>query len=128
MAIPSPSLFSNAANLEAFHFRSSSSQSLTINHFVFSNTASFNLPFVAVEQFHALQLLEFLKASPMLCTVRVETARCISLDNIHWNRVVVHPGAESLTLTVSDGTSGFKIVTHIVLLHKIHGIHAQGTH
>ena len=125
MVTPSPSFFSNAVNLEAFRFHSSSSRSPSVNHFVFPNLASFDLSLTAVERFHALQLLEFLKASPMLRTVRMGINGRISLDSIHWNRVVL-PEAENFALTVSDGTSGCKMITHIscpsarsvMLMHK----------
>ena len=124
---PSPPFFSNAMNLRVFRFQSSSSRP-SLSHFVFPNIVSFDLWLTAVDQFPASQLLEFLKASPMLQTVRMEIDGRISLDNIHREKVVVLPDAETLTLTVSDGRSGCKIATHIscpsaksvTLMHKTH--------
>ena len=57
-------LFSNAMNLQEFSLDSRSLPFL--NHFVFPSLIRFELSIVQVEGFWALQLLDFLEASPML--------------------------------------------------------------
>ena len=74
-----------------------------MNRFAFLNLVSFDLSLAAFDQFRALQLLEFLKASPVPRAVRMEIIRRVSLDNIHRNGVVVLPDAENF-LVLSNGS------------------------
>ena len=80
-----------------------------MNRFTFPNLVSFDLSLATFDQFHGLQLLEFLKASPMLRAVRMEITRRVSLDNIHRNRVVVLPDAKNF-LALSNGSRAWEDV------------------
>ena len=108
---PDGLLFSGAVGLKEFHLYSEGLPSLS--HFVFPNLTSFELS-VAIprgQQYHGLQLLDFLDASPMLQAVHVNTVAPISLEGVPQNRVVVLRNVENFCLR--DGGSRYKLAAHI---------------
>ena len=104
-------LFGNATDLQEFRLSLYGSSSL--NHFAFPTLTSFELYVENVKEFRASRLPDFLETSPMLQTVRMEIAEDILFDDVPRERAVVLPNIESLCLVVSDGESGYNLVTHI---------------
>ena len=127
-ATPSPSLFSNATNLKFFRFHSTSDLWPFVNSFTFPTLVSFDLSLFAPNEFRASRLLEFLEASPMLRTIRMDITGSIFVHDIPRERIILLSDVETLTLVVSDGRSGRKIATHIscpsarsvTLMHEAH--------
>jgi hypothetical protein len=110
---PSSPLFSNAVNLKVFHFHSNSGWPPSLNSFIFPNLASVQLSVTRTHDFFALQLLDFLEASPMLRTVDMEIIADISLQGVPQGRVVVLASVQNFSLTVSDAGPGYKVVAHL---------------
>ena len=112
MTLPTPLLFTNAVNLKDFVLRSGRSPYL--GHFVLPNLTTFELSATLTRgEFRALELLNFLEASPMLRTVRMEVIGGIVLEGVPQERVVVLPDVETFSLVVSDGGWGYKTAAHI---------------
>lgn len=107
---PTP-FFSNAINLEKFVLNSNAPRYL--NHFVFPSLTALELTTSPVEALNASELLNFLKASPMLRTIQVKISAEIMLEDIPRELVVVLPNVETFSLTVSNGTGINEIATHI---------------
>ena len=125
MTPPTLPLFTNAVNLKDFVLHSERSPFLS--HFVLPNLTTFELSATPAEDgFRASELLNFLEASPMLRTVRMEVTGNILLEGIPWEKVVVLPDVETFSLAVSDGGGGYKIaariscpsVRHTSLIHE----------
>ena len=81
---PSLPLFTSAVNLKQFVLHSRKSPFL--NHLVFPNITTFKLSVAPDEEgfwaFRALELLEFLEASPTLQNVDVGITPTISLEDV----------------------------------------------
>ena len=74
---PPISLFNTAINVQ--EFRLPSKRSPPLDHFAFPNLTFFELSAAPVEEFQALQLLDFLEASPMLQSACMKIAGDILL-------------------------------------------------
>jgi hypothetical protein len=116
MTPPSLPLFSNAVNVKDFTLRSERFPFLA--HFTLPNLTTFSLlatPALKSEAgYHALELLDFLEASPTLRTVSIKIiAGMIRLHNIPPERVVVLPNVNAFSMAVDDGGSGYQLATHI---------------
>ena len=109
----SHSLFSGAVGLKEFCLHSARSPFL--RHFVFPNLTSFELSVTIPGggPFRGSQLLDFLEASPILQTVRMEIISPISLEDIPQEKVVVLHNVESLCLAVRGEGPGYPLATHI---------------
>jgi hypothetical protein len=106
------SLFSNAPNLKVFHFHSGIPMKPAFSYFFFPNLVSVEF-MTSWNRFDALQLLDFLEASPMLRTVHLETTTGISFEGVPQDRVVALPNVESFNLIGREGGPGYKLATHI---------------
>ena len=112
MTPPTLSIFPNAVNLKGLVLSSEGSPFL--NHFVFPNLTTLELSATpAGEGLHALHLLDFLEASPMLRVVYMEVVANILFKGVPLQRVVVLPNVKSFTLVVNDGRSGYGLATSI---------------
>jgi hypothetical protein len=109
---PSSLLFSNAVNMKAFRFDSISSWSPSFKHYAFPSIVSFDLSTTPFHGFYALELLNFLEASPMLRSVNMCIDAEISLTEIPQERIILLPNVERFTLVVTDGP-GYEIAAHI---------------
>jgi len=112
---PSLPLFTNAVNLKRFVLRSRKSPFL--NHFVFPNLTTFKLSVAPAEEgfraFRALELLDFLEASPVLQNVDVGIAPIISLEDVAQGRVVTLPNVKTFALGARNGAFSYKLAAHI---------------
>ena len=99
-----------ANNVEEFFFDSAKIQFL--NHFVFPNLTMFNLRTEKVSRSGASDLFGFLKASPMLRTVRICIFNGIMVEDIPGQTVIVLPNVETFSLA-SDDRSTYKIALRI---------------
>lgn len=114
MTPPSTPLFSGAVNLKDFTLRSERFPFLS--HFVFPNLTRFELSVTpAIEPgYRALEILEFLEASPVLRTVSMKIiAKVMRFDDVHLDRVVVLPNAETFSLVMDDPGAGYELAAHI---------------
>lgn len=103
---PLPPFFKGSPNLERFVFCSEKFNYLSL--FVFPNLTTFELSTCPVGVTSALYLLDFLKASPMLRTVKLETNRSIGLGNVPRGMIVVLPNVETFSLHVGgNGISAY---------------------
>ena len=106
--IPSSApLFNNAVNLQEFSLHTQTWPPL--NHFVFPNLTFFDL-FAPMGIIKASQLLDFLEASPMLQTVRIQG---ITVDGVPRERAVVLHNVRSFCLVVYIGECGYELAAHI---------------
>jgi len=109
---PSLPLFNNAVNLKRFILRSRISPFL--NHFVFPNITMFEFSIASEgEEFRALELLNFLEASPVLQKVGMRIMTIISLEGVAQGRIVTLPDVQTFSLAVDDGAPGYELATHI---------------
>ena len=112
MTPPTLPLFTSAVNLKNFSL--CSERFPFLNHFIFPNLTSFELSAApGTERFRALELLDFLEASPTLRTAHLKIIADLVLMGVPQERVVLLPNVETFSLAVSDSEPGFKIVTHI---------------
>ena len=102
---------SNVVNLEGFIFNSRVFRLLS--HFVFPNLTSFELTTAPVEAFNVSELLNFLKASPMLRMIKVTIFADVVLEDKRREPIVVLSNAETFFLTVGSSTGVYDIATHI---------------
>ena len=102
-------LFSTAVDLKKFRLLSVSPP---LNHFVFPNLVEFHLSVEPWEDLHALRLLDFLEASPLLQKVRIIVTD-ISFEGVPQGRVIVLPNAEHFELSMADGEPGYRLATHM---------------
>ena len=117
MTPPSLPLFAHAVNVKTFALHTERLPFLS--HFVFPNLTTFKLsatPVLALAlQYHALELLDFLEASPRLQTVYIRLmAGMIRLHNLPYDRVVVLPNVDAFSLVVADAGAGYELATHIL--------------
>ena len=110
--LPTTCFFNTVVNLREFLFHSGSGWSPPLTHFAFPNLVEFDF-MTRQPEFPALQLLDFLEASPMLRTVRARVNPDTSLDGIPQERVVILPNVETLDITAADCGPGYEIMTHI---------------
>ena len=112
MTPPTVPLFSSAVNLKEFILHSERSPFLS--HFVFPNLTTFELSGMpAQEGFRALDLLNFLEASPMLQTIRMKIIADILLGGVPHEKIVVLPHVETFGLVMDDGGAGYEIAARI---------------
>jgi hypothetical protein len=114
MTPPSLPLFSSAVNLRDFTLHSERFPFL--GHFIFPNLTRFELLVTpALEPgYRALEILNFLEASPMLQSVLMKIiAGTMRLNGIPQGRVVVLPNVETFSLTVDDAGAGYDLAAHI---------------
>ena len=111
---PSSPFFANAPNVEKFTYRSTRFQFL--RHFVLPNLTTFSLWTPEVARSGASNLFDFLKASPMLRTVRIRTPAGIMLEDIPQQTVIILPNVETFSLT-SDGKNVYDVALHISCPH-----------
>ena len=112
--LPAPSLplFNNAVNLKRFILHSQISPFL--NHFVFPNITMFEFSIASEgEEFRALELLNFLEASPVLQKVDMSLMSIISLEGVAQGRIVTLPDVQTFSLAVDDGAPGYELAAHI---------------
>ena len=110
---PPLSIFGGSINLGQFIFHS---QTLSyLSHFTFPNLTTFELMSRPRGKCSALHLLNFLKASPMLQTVKVEVSATVTLSSVPQEMVVVLPNVRTFSLHVADGpmTHLYDIAAHI---------------
>jgi hypothetical protein len=108
-------LFSNGVNVEESTLRCLDGYPF-LNCFYFPNLTVFEFSaLTGVFTYHALELLDFLEASPMLQTVSAKImAGTIGLDAIPEERIVVLPNVKTFSLTVGgDVAGGYELATHI---------------
>jgi len=109
---PSLPLFNNAVNLKQFILHSRISPFL--NHFVFPNITVFEFSIASEgEAFRALELLNFLEASPVLQKVDMSLMSIISLEGVAQRRIVTLPDVHTFSLAVDDGAPGYELAAHI---------------
>ena len=65
------------------------------------------------EGFRALELLNFLEASPVLREVHIRIIANISLEDVTQRRVLTLPSVQTFSLVVKDGISGYNLAAHI---------------
>ena len=107
---PQSPLFTNAVNVEEFTFNSRRFQFL--NHFIFPNLTTFTLWTGEITRPRASDLFNFLKASPMLRTVRISTNDGIALGDIPWEMVVALPNVETFQL-MGETKNIYDVAVHI---------------
>ena len=106
-------VFSNAVNLKVFCLYSKTKWSPSFTPLTFPNLVSFDFLVTPLDKFPALQLLDFLEASPMLRTVHMTIMADILFEGIPQRRIVILPNVESFNLTTSDDRFGYEIAIHI---------------
>jgi hypothetical protein len=116
MTPPSLPLFSNAVNVHYFAIHSERFPFL--GRFIFPNLTTFELsatPALTTEPwYHALELFNFLDASPMLRTVFIKIiAKAIRLNGIPRERIVALPEVEVISLIVGDAEAGYQLAAQI---------------
>ena len=117
LAITSPSVpfFNNATNLKTFSFCSNAGWSPSLGYFAFPNLTSFRLS-VKLDPgygFSALQLLDFLGASPMLRTVDMKIVATMNIEDVPQDRVVVLRNVDSFNLLLGDYVPVYGFAVHI---------------
>ena len=110
--LPSLPLFSNAINLKQFALRSQKWPLL--NRFVFPNLTTFKLTVTSAwNGFHALELLNFLEASPALQTVHMKIVADILLEGVAQKGVVVLPDVQTFSLVMGGGGLAYDLTAQI---------------
>ena len=99
VATPPSFLFRSSVNLKNFDF--SFSKLSFLSHFVFPNLTTFELSSYPVGEYSALYLLNFLKASSTLRTVRVKVTSTVMLWDVPHKMAVVLPNVETFSLHVT---------------------------
>ena len=108
---PSTRFFSTAVNLKGFYFYQLSGWSPPLSHFVFPNLIEFEFSGPPKEFSSALQLLDFLEASPILR--RVHIMGDVSLEGVPRRRVVVLPNVKDLGISMTYGGPIYNFTTHV---------------
>ena len=119
--LPSTPFFRGSINLEQFIFHSARLKYLSF--FAFPSLTTFELSTDPTEQTSILYLLDFLKASPMLQTVKVKIGTSVGLSGITPNIIVSLPNVKTFSLHMNNnhtsmnmgnqGTCVCHILTHI---------------
>ncbi|KAF9783897.1 hypothetical protein BJ322DRAFT_1211799 [Thelephora terrestris] len=111
---PSPHIFGGSIDLEEFVFNSWKLSFL--GHFVFPRLTTFVLRASQTSECSALYLLEFLKALPMLQTVKVNLGAGVVPRGVPEELVVVLPNVETFSLHIADDltTQVYNIAAHIL--------------
>ena len=112
-ALPFPPSFGKATNLKTFHLDSDSDWSPPLSRLAFPNLTSFDLSVNPVEKFRVSQLLDFLEASPLLRTVKIEIIAGVSLEDVPRGRMVVLPNVNDFNLIVTWGGPVYEVAAHI---------------
>ena len=112
-ASPSSPFFGGSVNLERFVFGYDGPSPLS--HFVFPNLTTFELSSLPIEEYSALYLLNFLKATPTLQTVKTMISPGIVLGNVPQGMVVDLANVETFSLHVVDDIArhAYDVATHI---------------
>ena len=111
---PSLPLFSGSVNLEEFNLRSDGALVVSLDHFVFPNLTTFNLSVWQTDPFDASQVLDFLKASPTLRTVKVKIHGRMTPERIPQYMFVILPNVETFSLYGEDDVWHiYALATHI---------------
>ena len=110
---PSLPIFRGSTDLEQFVFHSPRLSHLS--HFIFLKLTTFKLVSHPGDEHSASYLLEFLKASPMLQTVKVNISATVTLSSLPPEMVVVLPNVKTFSLLVANGpmTHIYDIAAHI---------------
>ena len=113
VATPPLPIFRDSINLDQFIFHFLDIPLL--RHFVFPNLTKFELSTGPEGNFSASYLLDFLKDSPLLQTVKINIFGTLVLRNIPEEMVVVLPNAETFSLHTVSGrtTQVYDIASHI---------------
>ena len=117
-AAPSPLLFDGAVNLEKFVFEPDSAGSL--NNFVFPNLTTFKLSAIAMTDFNASDLFDFLRTSSTLQTVEVMIDWDVVLEDVP-RELVVLPNVKTFSLYANGSIQqAYKPALHISCPHATH--------
>ena len=110
---PSLSLFRRSVNLEKFVFHSR--KLLSLDHFIFPNLTTFILVSHPGEEWSVSHLLDFLKGSPMLQTVKLKISSKLRLWDVPEETVAILPKVETFSLHVVDDHTAlvYGIAAHI---------------
>ncbi|KAF9783894.1 hypothetical protein BJ322DRAFT_1197273 [Thelephora terrestris] len=110
---PSPTSFRGFANLEEFVFTSGTLSLL--GHLVFPKLTTFELCSTPDSECNALHLLEFLKASPLLNTVKLKISAAVVLRGVPQEMVVLLPNVETFSLHLAEDPTSevYNIAAHI---------------
>ena len=112
MTPPSLPLFSNAVNLEQLVLRFEKQPFL--NRFVFPNLTTFESTVTPRwDGFHALELLDFLEASPTLQTVHMKIIADIFPEGVAQKGVVVLPDVQTFSLFIAGGWLAYELAARI---------------
>ncbi|KAF9783773.1 hypothetical protein BJ322DRAFT_1067017 [Thelephora terrestris] len=105
--------FGGSINLQQFFFHSWKLPCLS--HFVFPNLTTFELVSCPGEECSASLLLDFLKSSPMLQTVKAKISAEVVLKDIPQKMVVVLPNAQTFSLRVCNDptTQVYDMAAHV---------------
>ena len=116
---PSPRLFNNAENLKEFWFHSGK-QLPYLSHFAFPKLVSFYFSAASDQPFCITELLEFLKASPMLEKLHIEIPGSTWFNPLppqgSGSEVVALPNVKKFTLVLRAGTVnqfGYQLAGHL---------------
>ena len=131
---PSLPFFGGSTNLEQFVFRSRVLPFLS--HFVFPNFTTFELSAYPEGECSASSLLDFLKASPTLQTVKVKISPTVVLRGVPQEMVVVLPNVKSFSLQVTHDPTihVYDVAAHIScprardtsLVHGVDNVYVNG--
>ena len=95
-------LFSGCVNLEEFNLHLEAEHVRTLDHFVFPNLTMFSLTVELSHPYDALELLDFLKASPTLRTVNVKIYGRLTPEDVPQHMSVILPNVETFSLYAMD--------------------------
>ena len=128
---PLHTLFGGALNLEHLVLRLEVDQFLS--HLVFPNLTTFELLMRLGERFRVSDLLDFLKTSPLLRTVKVDIFDGDVMESAPQGMVVALPNVETFSLSVRGycQTYLYDIAVHVAcpfvkrasLTHEVEGSH-----
>ena len=129
---PLSSRLFNNANLKEFCFHSGEQLAPLLSYFAFPKLVSFHFSATLNREFHIMELLKFLKASPMLEKLHIEfPARTYFWITSPQGEFATLPNVKKLTLVSrvsTDSHFGYQLAGHrssIMPFHDTHGIRAQ---
>ena len=116
LAAPSLPLFSGAANLKEFVL-DSMEEPKALKYFIFPNLTTFKLSAPVMGMSEASHLFNFLKASPMLQTVKLQLNGGLITKRIPQEMVVTLPNVETFSLVIKDPVDQvYEPAAHILCL------------